>query len=129
MTIEQAKARIKALDEMLDRDDDLFTCEEQDNIAKDIRNVEALIGLEEVRQKQLATYKPVNLTAWERGFLDSYVLQGHKCHYITKRQQEIFHRFNGWNAFQYKGFIFKYNKNALLVEHIAEESFLKDLIF
>ena len=123
MTLEQAYAKVRMMDEVLDSD--ILNDEEYTSIAKRRFKLMEQIGLEEQRQKQLTTYKP-KLSDWEQGFLDSFVIQGHKCHYITEKQKTILHCIGGFEPFQYAGYVFKFIKNALLVEKIAEKSFLEN---
>ena len=121
MKLEQAYKKVHMMDEVLDSD--TLNDEEYTSVAKRRFKLMAQIGLEEQRQKQLATYKPT-LSDWEQGFLDSFVIQGHKCHYITEKQKAILHVFE---PFQYSGYVFKFIKNALLVEKINEKSFLEEI--
>lgn len=81
MTLEQAYKKVYMMDKALDSD--ILNDEEYTSIAKRRFKLMEQIGLEEQRQKQLATYKP-KLSDWEQGFLDSFVIQGHKCHYIRE---------------------------------------------
>lgn len=124
MTLEQAYKKIHMMDEALNSD--ILNDEEYTSVAKQRFRLMELIGLEEQRQKQLATYKP-KLSDWEQGFLDSFVIQGHKCHYITEKQKTIIHIIGGFEPFQYSGYVFKFIKNALLVEKISEKSFLEEI--
>lgn len=124
MTLEQAYKKVHMMDEVLDSD--ILNDEEYTSVAKRRFKLMEQIGLEEQRQKQLATYKP-KLSDWEQGFLDSFVIQGHKCHYITEKQKTILHIIGGFEPFQYNGYVFKFIKNALLVEKINEKSFLEEI--
>lgn len=124
MTVEQAYKMIKKMDDVLDSD--VLNDEEYTSVAKRRFKLMEQIGLEEQRQKQLATHKP-KLSDWEQGFLDSFVIQGHKCHYITEKQKAILHVIGGFEPFQYGGYMFKFIKNALLVEKINEKSFLEEI--
>ena len=124
MTIEQAYKKVHMMDEVLDSD--LLNAEEYTSVAKRRFKLLELIGLEAQRQKQLATYKP-KLSDWEQGFLDSFVIQGHKCHYITAMQKAVLHVIGGFEPFQYGGCVFKFVKNTLLVEKISEKSFLEEI--
>lgn len=94
MTLEQAYKKVHMMDEVLDSD--ILNDEEYTSVAKRRFKLMELIGLEEQRQKQLETYNPIEtyrpkLSDWERGFLDGFVIQGHKCHYITERQKTVLH--------------------------------------
>jgi hypothetical protein len=130
MTLEQAYKKVHMMDEVLDSD--ILNDEEYTSVAKRRFKLMELIGLEEQRQKQLETYNPIEtyrpkLSDWERGFLDGFVIQGHKCHYITERQKTVLHLIGGFEQFQYNGYVFKFVKNALLVEKINEKSFLEEI--
>lgn len=124
MTLEQAYKKVHMMDEVLSSD--ILNDEEYTSVAKRRFKLMEQIGLEEQRQKQLATYKP-ELSDWEQGFLDSFVIQGYKCHYITEKQETIIHIIGGFEPFQYSGYVFKFIKNALLVEKINEKSFLEEI--
>lgn len=124
MTLEQAYKKVYMMDKVLNSD--TLNDEEYTSVAKRRFKLMEQIGLEEQRQKQLATYKP-KLSDWEQGFLDSFVIQGHKCHYITEKQKTIIHIIGGFKPFQYGGYVFKFIKNALLVEKINEKSFLEEI--
>ena len=124
MTLEQAYKKVHMMDEALNSD--ILNDEEYTSVAKRRFKLMEQIGLEEQRQKQLATYKP-KLSDWEQGFLDSFVIQGHKCHYITEKQKTVIHIIGGFKLFQYSGYVFKFIKNALLVEKISEKSFLEEI--
>lgn len=123
MTLEQAYKKVYMMDKALDSD--ILNDEEYTSIAKRRFKLMEQIGLEEQRQKHLATYKP-KLSDWERGFLDGYVIQGHKLHHITEKQKAVFYAIGGWNSFQYRGYLFKFVLNSLLVEKIPEKSFLEN---
>lgn len=124
MTLEQAYKKVHMMDEVLNSD--ILNDEEYTSVAKRRFKMMEQIGLEEQRQKQLATYKP-KLSDWEQGFLDSFVIQGHKCHYITEKQEIVLHNIGGFEPFQYNGYVFKFVKNTLLVEKISEKSFLEEI--
>ena len=124
MTLEQAYKKVHMMDKALDSD--ILSDEEYTSVAKRRFKLMEQIGLEEQRQKQLATYKP-KLSDWEQGFLDSFVIQGHKCHYITEKQEIVLHNIGGSEPFQFNGYVFKFIKNALLVEKINEKSFLEEI--
>lgn len=124
MTLEQAYKKVYMMDEVLDSN--ILNDEEYTSVAKRRFKLMELIGMEEQRQKQLATYKP-KLSDWEQGFLDSFVIQGHKCHYITEKQEIVLHNIGGFEPFQFNGYVFKFIKNALLVEKINEKSFLEEI--
>lgn len=124
MTLEQAYKKVHMMDEVLNSD--ILNDEEYTSVAKRRFKLMELIGLEEQRQKQLKTYKP-KLSDWEQGFLDSFVIQGHKCHYITEKQEIVLHNIGGFEPFQFNGYVFKFIKNALLVEKINEKSFLEKI--
>ena len=124
MTLEQAYKKVHMIDEVLNSD--ILNDEEYTSVAKRRFKLMEQIGLEEQRQKQLAIKKP-KLSDWEQGFLDSFVIQGNKCHYITEKQEIILHVIGGFVPFQYGGCVFKFIKNALLVEKINEKSFLEEI--
>lgn len=124
MTLEQAYKKVYMMDEALNSD--ILNDKEYTSVAKRRFKLMEQIGLEEQRQKQLATYKP-KLSDWEQGFLDSFVIQGHKCHYITEKQEIVLHNIGGFEPFQFNGYVFKFVKNAFLVEKINEKSFLEEI--
>ncbi len=124
MTLEQAYKKVHMMDEALNSD--ILNDEEYTSVAKRRFKLMELIGLEEQRQKQLVTFKP-KLYDYDKGFLDSFVIQGHKCHYITEKQEIILHVIGGFGPFQYSGYVFKFIKNVLLVEKINEKSFLEEI--
>lgn len=124
MTLEQAYEKIQKMDEVLDSD--ILSDEEYTSVAKRRFQLMQQIGLEEQRRRQMASPYPHHLSDWERGFLDGYVIQGHKLHYITQKQRAIFYAIGGWDFFQYRGYLFKFIKNSLLVQKIAEKSFLEN---
>lgn len=124
MTLEQAYKKVHMMDEAMNSD--ILNDDEYTSVAKRRFKLMERIGMEEQRQKQLATYKP-KLSDWEQGFLDSFVIQGHKCHYITEKQKTVIHIIGGFEPFQYSGYVFKFIKNALLVEKINEKSFLEEI--
>jgi len=125
MTLEQAYKKVHMMDEVLDSD--TLNDEEYTSVAKRRSRLMEQIGLEEQRQKQLVTFKP-KLYDYDKGFLDSFVIQGHKCHYITEKQKRILQLIGGFEQpFQYSGYVFKIIKNALLVEKINEKSFLEEI--
>ena len=124
MTLEQAYKKVHMMDEVLNSD--ILNDEEYASVAKRRFKLMEQIGLEEQRQKQLETYKP-KLSDWEQGFLDSFVIQGHKLHHLTCKQVDVFRRINGYESFRYSGFTFKIVMNSLLVEKISEKSFLEEI--
>lgn len=124
MTLEQAYKKVHMMDEVLDSD--ILNDEEYASVAKRRFKLMEQIGLEEQRQKQLAI-KTISPDAWQRGFLDNYVMQGHKLHHLTYQQVDVFRRINGYESFRYSGFIFKIVMNSLLVEKINEKSFLEEI--
>lgn len=125
MTLEQAYKKVRMMDEVLNSD--ILNDEEYTSVAKRRLKLMEQIGLEEQRQKQLAIKKPKYLSDWIIGFLDSYVMQGHKLHHLTYQQVDVFRRINGYESFRYSGFIFKIVMNSLLVEKINEKSFLEEI--
>lgn len=124
MTLEQAYKKVHMMDEVLNSG--TLSDEEYTSVAKRRFKLMELIGLEEQRQKQLVTFKP-KLYDYDKGFLDGFVIHGHKCHYITEKQKRILHLIGGFEPFQYNGYVFKFIKNALLVEKINEKSFLEEI--
>ena len=124
MTLEQAYKKVHMMDEVLKAD--VLNNEEFDSVYERQRDLIETIGLEEQRQKKLMAYSPNHLSDWERGFLDGYVIQGHRLHHITEKQKAIFYAIGGWNSFQYRGYLFKFVLNSLLVEKIPEKSFLEN---
>lgn len=125
MTLEQAYKKVHMMNKVLDSD--ILNDEEYTFVAKRRFKLMEQIGLEEQRQKQLAIKQPKYLSDWNRGFLDSFVIQGHKCHYITEKQKRVLHLIGGSELFQYSGYVFKIVMNALLVEKINEKSFLEEI--
>lgn len=123
MTLEQAYKMIKKMDEVLDFD--ILNDEEYTSAAKRRFKLMEQIGLEEQRQKQLAI-KTISPDAWQRGFLDSFVVQGHRCHHISYLQRNVLYGIGGFEPFRYNGYVFRFIKDALLVEKIAEKSFLEN---
>ena len=124
MTLEQAYEKVRRMDEVLNVD--VLNNEEFHSVYERQRDLIETIGLEEQRQKKLMSYSPNHLSDWERGFLDGYVIQGHRLHHITEKQKAIFYAIGGWNSFQYRGYLFKFVLNSLLVEKIPEKSFLEN---
>lgn len=124
MTLEQAYEKVRRMDEVLKAD--VLNNEEFDSVYERQRDLIETIGLEEQRQKKLMAYSPNHLSDWKRGFLDGYVIQGHRLHHITEKQKAIFYAIGGWNSFQYRGYLFKFVLNSLLVEKIPEKSFLEN---
>lgn len=124
MTLEQAYEKVRRMDEVLNAD--VLNNEEFDSVYERQRDLIETIGLEKQRQKKLMAYSPNHLSDWERGFLDGYVIQGHRLHHITEKQKAIFYAIGGWNSFQYRGYLFKFVLNSLLVEKIPEKSFLEN---
>ena len=124
MTLEQAYEKVRRMDEVLNAD--VLNNEEFDSVYERQRDLIETIGLEEQRQKKLMAYSPNHLSDWERGFLEGYVIQGHRLHHITEKQKAIFYAIGGWNSFQYRGYLFKFVLNSLLVEKIPEKSFLEN---
>lgn len=124
MTLEQAYEKVRRMDEVLNAD--VLNNEEFHSVCERQRDLIETIGLEEQRQKKLMAYSPNHLSDWERGFLDGYVIQGHRLHHITEKQKAIFNAIGEWNSFQYRGYLFKFVLNSLLVEKIPEKSFLEN---
>lgn len=124
MTLEQAYEKVRRMDEVLNAD--VLNNEEFHSVYERQRDLIETIGLEEQRQKKLMAYSPNHLSDWERGFLDGYVIQGHRLHHITEKQKTIFNAIGEWNSFQYRGYLFKFVLNSLLVEKIPEKSFLEN---
>lgn len=125
MTLEQAYKKVHMMDDVLNSD--ILNDEEYTSVAKRRFKLMEQIGLEEQRQKQLVTFKP-KLYDYDKGFLDSFVIQCHKCHYINEKQKRILQLIGGFEQpFQYSGYVFKIIKNTLLVEKINEKSFLEEI--
>ena len=124
MTLEQAYEKVRRMDEVFNAD--VLNNEEFHSVYERQCDLIETIGLEEQRQKKLMAYSPNHLSDWERGFLDGYVIQGHRLHHITEKQKAIFNAIGGWNSFQYRGYLFKFVLNSLLVEKIPEKSFLEN---
>lgn len=124
MTLEQAYKKVHMMDEVLNSD--ILNDEEYTSVAKRRFKLMEQIGLEEQRQKQLAI-KTISPDAWQRGFLDSFVVQGHRCHHISYPQRNVLYGIGGLEPFQYSGYVFKFIKDALLVEKLNEKSFLEEI--
>ena len=124
MTLEQAYKKIYMMDKALDSD--ILNDEEYSSVAKRRFKLMEQIGLEEQRQKQLAI-KVISPDAWQRGFLDSFVVQGHRCHHISYLQRNVLYGIGGLEPFQYGGYVFKIVMNSLLVEKLNEKSFLEEI--
>lgn len=124
MTLEQAYKKVYMMDKALDSD--ILNDEEYTSVAKRRFKLMEQIGLEEQRQKQLAI-KTISPDAWQRGFLDSFVVQGHRCHHISYLQRNVLYGIGGFEPFQYSGYVFRFIKDALLVEKINEKSFLEEI--
>lgn len=124
MTLEQAYKMIKKMNDVLDSD--ILNDKEYISVTKRRFKLMEQIGLEEQRQKQLAI-KTISPDAWQRGFLDSFVVQGHRCHHISYPQRNVLWGIGGFEPFQYSGYVFRFVKNVLLVEKINEKSFLEEI--
>ena len=122
MTLEQAYKKVHMMDEVLDSD--ILNDEEYTSVAKRCFKLMAQIGLEEQRQKQLATYKPT-LSDWEQGFLDSFVIQGHKCHYITEKQKAILHVIGGFEPFSIVVMCSNLSRTLCWLKKLMKKVFLK----
>lgn len=124
MTLEQAYKKVHMMDEVLDSD--ILNDEKYTSVAKRRFKLMEQIRLEQQRQMQLATFKP-KLYDYDKGFLDSFVIQGNKCHYINDEQKRNLHLIGGFGPFQYRGYVFKIVMNSLLVEKLNEKSFLEEI--
>ena len=97
MTIEEMKARIAEIDELLDND---ITNEEFDKLEKEAQLLTSEIGRIEAAMQFRSVKNLVRVSDWEASFLSSFSCGTRK---VTNKQAEIFKRFNNGKPFIYNG--------------------------
>lgn len=97
MTIEEVKAKISELDEIMDTD---ISNEQFNECAEEVRRLCAELATLENRQELVSVKTLNNLNEWEKSFLDSFNNGTRK---VTIKQAEIFKRFNSGKPFIYNG--------------------------
>ena len=95
MTIEEMKARIAEIDELLDND---ITNEEFDKLEKEARVLMSEIGRREAAMRLRSVKTLIRVSDWEASFLSSFSFGTRR---ITNKQAEIFKRFNNGKPFIY----------------------------
>lgn len=97
MTIEEMKARIAEIDELLDSD---ITDAEFDKLEEEARVLMSEIGRMEAAMQFKSVKALFRVSEWEASFLNSFSCGTRK---ITNKQAEIFKRFNNGKPFIYNG--------------------------
>ena len=97
MTIEEMKARIAKIDELLDND---ITDGEFDKLEEEARALISEIGRMEVAMRFKSVKNLVRVSEWEASFLSSFSCAPLRS---TSKQAEIFKRFNNGKPFIYNG--------------------------
>ena len=97
MTIEEMKARIAEIDELLDND---ITDAEFDKLEKEAQLLTSEIGKMEASMQLRSVKSLLRVSAWEASFLSSFSCGTRK---VTNKQAEIFKRFNNDKPFIYNG--------------------------
>ena len=97
MTIEEMKARIAEIDELLDND---ITNDEFDKLEKEAQLLTNEIGRMEAAMRLRSAKTLLRVSEWEASFLSSFSCGTRK---ITNKQAEIFKRFNNGKQFIYNG--------------------------
>ena len=97
MPIEKMKARIVAIDKLLDDD---ITDAEFDKLEKEAQLLTSEIGRMEAAMRFRSVKALARVSEWEASFLSSFSCGTRK---ITNKQAEIFKRFNNGNPFIYNG--------------------------
>ena len=97
MTIEEMKARIAEIDELLDND---ITNDEFDKLEKEAQMLMSEIGRMEAAMRFRSVKNLVSVSDWEASFLSSFSCGTRK---VTNKQAEIFKRFNNGKPFIYNG--------------------------
>ena len=97
MTIEEMKARIAEIDELLDND---ITNEEFDKLEKEAQVLMSEIGRMEAAMRLRSAKALARVSEWEASFLSSFSSGTRK---VTNKQAEIFKRFNNGKPFIYNG--------------------------
>ena len=97
MIIEEMKARIAEIDELLDND---ITNEEFDKLEKEARVLMNEIGRMEAAMRFRSVKALLRVSEWEASFLSSFSCGTRK---VTNKQAEIFKKFNNGKPFIYNG--------------------------
>ena len=97
MTIEEMKARIAKIDELLDND---ITNAEFDKLEEEARVLTYEKGMMEKAMRFRAVKNLSRVSDWEASFLSSFSCGTRK---VTNKQAEIFKRFNNGKPFIYDG--------------------------
>ena len=97
MTIEEMKARIAEIDELLDND---ITNEEFDKLEEEAGALMGEIGRMEAAMRFRSAKALLHVSDWEASFLSSFSCGTRK---VTNKQAEIFKRFNNGKSFIYNG--------------------------
>ena len=97
MTIEEMKARIAEIDNLLDTD---ITNDEFDKLEKEAQVLMSEIGRMEAAMRFKSVKNLVRVSDWEASFLSSFDCGTRK---VTNKQAEIFKRFNSGKPFIYNG--------------------------
>ena len=95
MTIEEMKARIAEIDELLDSD---VTDAEFDKLEEEARVLMSEIGKMEAAMQFRSVKSLLRVSVWEASFLSSFSCGTRK---VTNKQAEIFKRFNNGKPFIY----------------------------
>ena len=95
MTIDEMKARIAEIDELLDND---ITDAEFDKLEEEARVLTSEIGRMETAMQFRSVKTLLRVSDWEASFLSSFSFGTRK---VTNKQAEIFKRFNNGNPFIY----------------------------
>lgn len=95
MTIEEMKARIAEIDELLDND---IPDAEFDKLEEEARVLMSEIGKMEAAMRFRSVKNLVRVSDWEASFLSSFSCGTRK---VTNKQAEIFKRFNNGKPFIY----------------------------
>ena len=97
MTIEEMKARIAEIDNLLDND---ITDAEFDKLEKEAQLLTSEIGRMETAMQFRSVKTLSRVSEWESSFLSSFSCGTRR---ITNKQAEIFKRFNNGKPFIYNG--------------------------
>lgn len=95
MIIEEMKARIVEIDNLLDTD---ITDAEFDKLEKEAQLLMSEIGRMEAAMRFISVKTLVHVSDWESSFLNSFSCGTRK---VTNKQAEIFKRFNNGKPFIY----------------------------
>ena len=95
MTIDEMKARIAEIDELLDND---ITDAEFDKLEEEARVLTSEIGRMETAMQFRSVKTLLRVSDWEASFLSSFSFGTRK---VTNKQAEIFKRFNNGKPFIY----------------------------